>query len=461
MWKFFLWSFLGVLLCIGCNSVPSKTHWPEVRPLGQEFKTYQAPETEYVSLPEAFQEPTDSLTLAQALSYTLLRHPELIQFALEIRAKEAATLQASLFPNPEMSLEVEDFGGRDNLKGFKGSETTLQISQLFPLGGKIDAQTQVASLEQDLSAWDYEAKRLEILTQSTKAFLNVLESQEQLKLSEEKLILAQQIFKIISAKVEAGKVAPVEGNRAKIPLAESEFGVTQAQQNLQSSRKRLSVFWGNWEPHFSTVLGDFYQIQGLPLEKELFKHLADHPEIARFSVEKEKYQSILKWENAKSIPDLRVDAGVRYSNAEESQSFMLGVSVPLPLFDRNQGAISEARHRFSQVQAKESAIKLKLLSELSEYYQELANAYQEILSLKEIRLPQAETSFKAVSAGYQQGKFSYLEILDTQSILFEMKSKYIEALKKYHRSLAEIEFRIAKKIPRSNEKPQLTKGTNS
>lgn len=454
MWKFFLRSFLGAILLLGCYSAPQVSYEPRKQLLGQSLSSYSVPESTSFSLPETFQESVNPLTLAQALSYTLLRHPELVQFALEVRAKEAVTLQASLFPNPEITIDVEDFGGRDDFKGGQSAETTLQISQLFQLGGKIASQTQVASIDRDLSVWDYESKRLEILTHTTQTFLTVLAAQEHLRLAEETFILAQQIFKIISAKVDAGKVAPVEGNRAKIPLSSSELAVTQAKQNLDSARKRLSLFWGNEDPQFSTAVGNFYEVTSIPTEYELLKQLPSHPEIARFSAEKAKYQAMIQSETAKSYPDIEFHAGVHYSNAEDSQSFLLGVSVPLPLFDRNQGGIAEARHRLSQVQAKESAVQLKMRSELLGFYQELANAYQEILSLNQIRIPQAEISFKAITAGYQQGKISYLEVLDAQSVLFEMKSKYIEALKKYHHSRAEIEFRIAQSIFTKSSSPQ-------
>ena len=111
-----------------------------------------------------------------------MQHPRLAAFGWEVRAGEARTLQASLPPNPEVGIEVENFAGSGALRGFRGTEITIHLSQLIELAGKRQKRTRVAALERDLVAWDYEATRIDVLTQVTQAFVEVLSAQERLRL---------------------------------------------------------------------------------------------------------------------------------------------------------------------------------------------------------------------------------------------------------------------------------------
>lgn len=149
------------------------------------------------------EEPLNVITLPQAQSLALMKNPELTAFTLEIRAKEGQAIQAGLLPNPEISFTVENFGGSGDLHGFKGTETTLQISQMVELGGKLSKRRYVATLERNLANWDFEAKRADVLSEVTKAFIEVLSSQESLALTEELVSLSEEVFNTISARVKA------------------------------------------------------------------------------------------------------------------------------------------------------------------------------------------------------------------------------------------------------------------
>ncbi|MFA5253008.1 MAG: TolC family protein, partial [Phycisphaerae bacterium] len=97
---------------------------------------------------------------------------------METRVAEARELQAGLWPNPALEIGVEDVGGSGGRSGFNAAETTIQLSQLIELGDKAQKRRNVASLEKELTGWDYEAKRLEILTEASKAYVELLAIQE-------------------------------------------------------------------------------------------------------------------------------------------------------------------------------------------------------------------------------------------------------------------------------------------
>src|SRR5262245_60728610 len=115
---------------------------------------------------EGVEEPRGVIRLQQVLTLTLLRNPELAAFSFDMRAAEARALQAGIWPNPQLGVEVENVAGTGSTtKGVRAAETTLQLSQLIELGGKRAKRMRLAGLERELTSWDYEVKRLDVLTE--------------------------------------------------------------------------------------------------------------------------------------------------------------------------------------------------------------------------------------------------------------------------------------------------------
>ena len=170
---------LGVL---GCEEQSKKVVWPQRRGLGKQFSTFQPP-AKPMETTDVYQiaEPTGAVTLREALALALMHNPDLKAFSWDVRASEAKQLQASLWPNPELEVEIEEAGGSGERKGFDGAETTIQLSQLIEMGDKRGKRTKLASLEKELAGWDYEAKRLDVFTEVAKAFVEVLAAQQRLE----------------------------------------------------------------------------------------------------------------------------------------------------------------------------------------------------------------------------------------------------------------------------------------
>ena len=150
---FILPLLLTLVWASGCSSYDTKAVVPQPLPLVAPYPA-AAPEEEpgkerapAASVPG----PDSTLTLDRALSLALTRNPGLAAFSLEVRAREARALQASLAPNPDFSIEVENFGGKGTFSGFDGSETTISLGQLMELGGKRGKRTRVAALDGDLA----------------------------------------------------------------------------------------------------------------------------------------------------------------------------------------------------------------------------------------------------------------------------------------------------------------------
>jgi cobalt-zinc-cadmium efflux system outer membrane protein len=392
------------------------------------------------------EEPTGPLTLGSALSLALRGNPELATFAWEIRARDAQILQASLLPNPQVGVEIEDFGGSDQLADFDGSDTTLQLKQTIELGGKRATRTNVASLRGDLARWDYEVKKLDVIAETTGAFVDVLAAQERVALTEELAALAQSVLDTTAQRVKAGKVSPLEETKANVALSTSRIAQQQALRELDASRRRLATLWGASRPEFERVEGVLNTVTPVPPAEDLARQISGNPDVARWDAEMEQRRAALTLEKAGRVPDLTLGGGVRYLGETDDHAFVVQAELPLPLFDRNQGRILEAQHRLSQGEHQRRAAETRVLRELSEAHRKLSAAFAEARGLTNDVLPGARTVFDASQEGYRQGKFGYLEVLDAQRTLFEARGRHIEALTSYQKAVADIERAVGMRI---------------
>ena len=141
---------VGILSCANRND-DAVRH--EIAPLRRQGRPASAFGERRAVVPSSEQiaEPTGVITLRDAAAFALVNNPELRAFYLEIRAAEARKLQAGLLPNPKIGVEVEEFGGTDERRGFDSAETRIELGQLIELGGKRSKRVRVASLEESLA----------------------------------------------------------------------------------------------------------------------------------------------------------------------------------------------------------------------------------------------------------------------------------------------------------------------
>lgn len=379
------------------------------------------------------------LTLGQALALVLIHNPELKTYSLETRAAEARTLQAGLRPNPEFEVEIENIGGTGQQRGFKAAESTFQLSQLIELGDKAGKRRKAAAFEKELADLDFQSKRLDLFSETAKAFISVLKAQEELQLSNELLKLSEESFAAVEKRADAGKDSPIEKTRASVALSTMKITHLETQRNLDYTKKHLASFWGQDTPLFERAAGNLDRIEPLPSPDELKNLLKQNPQYARWDTEIQKSRAVLELEKSKAIGDITVGAGVRRFNETRDNAFVLGISIPLPLSDRNQGARQEAVYNLAKSTQEQKAAWLKLQTEFNQAYQDYANAYHRADSLKNTVLPAAHEMFGAAIRAYQEGKADYLNVLDAQRTYFEVKSEYIQHLSAYHIAKMDIE----------------------
>jgi cobalt-zinc-cadmium efflux system outer membrane protein len=436
-----------MILLLGCGAHQADVAWQEARPLGRDL-TISKPPIHVPTVEESpqLQEPTGTINLRQVLTLALTHNPDLKAFSWAVRAGEAKTLQAGLRPNPELETEIEEFGGSGDLSGFSAIETTIQLGVPIDLGGVRRKQRQIAGLEAELAGWNYETARLDVLTQVNRAFIDVLAAQKVVTLNEELVRLAEQVFNTAKAQVEAGKVAPVQQMRTQVELVNSRIALEASKRGLEGARFVLAATWGSTSPTFEKVEGQFEMAKPIPTVEQLANRIFQNPNIARWTVEIAHRRAAIQLERSRRVPDLSIGGGMKHLNESDDVAFIFGLSLPIPLFDRNQGAIREAEYNLVRSFEEQRSAEVAVRTALMTAYGTLSAAAGTVSSLKNEVLPSAQSTFDAVTEGYRIGKFDFLEMLDAQRTLFDVRSSYIDALAKYHKAVADVERLIGEPL---------------
>jgi outer membrane protein, heavy metal efflux system len=379
------------------------------------------------------------LTLREALALTLKENPELAAFSWDVRSAEARVLQSRLWPNPELNTQTEDIGGTKQSSGLSRSQTTLQLSQLIELGGKRSARAREAMMGRQLAKLDYDSKRLDVLRKTAQAFVDVLGGQERVRLTEENVNLASALLPDIRKRIEAGKASAIEQTRIDVAVASARIELDQTKRALLAARQHLAAQWGSAQSDFNRAVGDLEAIRSLPNLEKLSFNLSFNPEIARWEPEREKREATLRLQQAEAVPNLTLSAGPRYIVDTGEWTQVVGFTLPLPFWNRNQGAILDAQNQLAKVEDEKRSAVARLSTELSDAYQTVARASNEIHILKESVLPGAEKTVGAIQEGYNAGRFSYLDINEARRTLTAARLQYVQALSDYHKAIADIE----------------------
>ncbi len=429
--KVVLFLLTALVLLAGCGAPQIKTLKTEPAPLIKKFASKASTDKTTAK--------KNILTLSDALHWALQRNPQLQAFSLEIRAREAATLQAALLPNPELEVEVENFAGSGPLATFKATETTVSIGQLIELAGKRQKRTKLAQLFSEQANWDFENQKRIVYSQVVQAFYQTLIAQEMARLNQEIFTLTKDFRKQVAYRVKIGRSSPAELARADVEMAQAKIAFEQSKRKLQAARRQLAATWGANEDSFESVQGSVEALKSLPSLSVLQKALENNPLLSKQKLKKE--QSQLRWQLAKAyrVPDPVIRLGYRRINEIDQQALVAGLSLPLPILNQNQGAIEEAAWAVKKTNSELKALQLQLTTELNTLYQHLLATHQAIQALKNEILPQAQKAFETITKGYQLGKFTFLQVLDAQRSLFSARQSYFQQLAAFQNLRAQIE----------------------
>jgi outer membrane protein, heavy metal efflux system len=385
----------------------------------------------FIAHGSAWAQSTATLSLPEAIALAVTKHPDLAAARLEIEASEGAILQGGARPNPELALTQEGTRKLDR-------STALQLNWPIELGEKRQARVEAARRTHELARADFAQTLMDVRAAVVTAYLEALSAQQRVQLAQESYALAEQTTNMTGKRVSAGKLSPVEETKARVAQAQLKVELAQAQAEFRVLLHKLAVQWGDVAPRFEQLDGQLITLPQIPSLASVELRLAKSPRLRRSEVEVLRRQALTQVEVSKQSLDPTVSLGVKRS-AGSSSLILLGLSMPLPLFDRNQGNLLESRRREDKALQEQQSQKLRLHSEVLQVRERFVAARSELDTLREEVLPGAQSAYDAARKGFDAGKFSFLETLDAQRTLVQASAQHLKAVADLHRLAADLE----------------------
>ncbi|PNB75230.1 type I secretion protein TolC [Pseudomonas sp. GW456-E7] len=362
-----------------------------------------------------------TLTLDQALKTAFAGNPELAAAQWEIGIAEGDRQQAGLVPNPEVSWEAEDTRSESRT-------TTVMLSQSIELGGKRGARIDVASRAQDAAGIELERRSNALRADVIQAFSSAQTTQHRLQLSRQSLELAEQGLRVTQGRIQAGKSSSVEGTRAQVQLSEVRLELSRAERDQANAYQQLAQVMGASLPTLVSVQTAPQGMPSLPPPARLLERLNETPELRLAKLQIDQREASLGLEKAQRIPDLTVSVGSQYSETERERVNVVGLSMPIPLFNRNQGNVLAAARRADQARDLRNATELRLRTEIQTTLAQWQTANSEVKAFNQTILPAAQSAVESATRGFEMGKFGFLDVLDAQRTLISARTQYIQAV---------------------------------
>ncbi|RVT95751.1 TolC family protein [Rhodovarius crocodyli] len=378
-------------------------------------------------LPALAQQPANGRLVItspqQAVELALARAPVLRGAAAGVRAAQGDRLQAGLRPNPEVSISGDGFGGTRSYAGIRSLETTATLSQRLEVGGQRQSRIRAAQDALALAGLDAQAVRLELIREVTRTLAEAVAALREIDIAQERLRLANEVIRATQARVEAGRDALAQQRRAEVARETARVALGRAQQNADIAARNLAALLAAPAVQVNAARAGWFDDLG-PRPAAPAAMAADQLDRARLDALTTQRRSELEVQRRLAIPDVSVSGGVRhYREGGGDASFVLGLSIPLPVFDRNQGNIMRAGAEVARAEAEAERGRLYLDASMSESERRLEQAWRAADALRRTALPAAQEAARHAREGYAEGKFSLLEVLDAQRALSDVREE--------------------------------------
>lgn len=374
------------------------------------------------------------VTMTEAVERALQASPALKAKGERSLAADAVFRQAATSPNPSVSLEIENAAGTGRYTALDESEMSLGVSQRIELGGKQSARVGLAAADRALM--DIERERVEhaVAHEARAAFIELFAAQSALAIAEEQLKVAEDIERLATRRVSAARDPVTVKLRAQVSTAGYRAKREQLLHDLHRTKRALSNLWGEPSEDFEI---DVNALQGEPAALAV-ADLKSSPEVREREVAAARAQRKLDLEKSNASTDVSVGVGVRRFENGGDFAGLLSLSVPIMVFNDNQGNVERAVAEYRAANLDVEEAQRRHRQQLLSLEEEVERSRTELKSVRDVQLPLAREAFAAARRGYELGAFAFTEIAEAQRIVAELEDRHISALRTLHLAHASI-----------------------
>lgn len=381
------------------------------------------------------------LSLEEALALAERNHPELAEAKARWEASVGRAHQAGAWPNPALIARMESAPLRGG--GAGEAEFLAGISQSLPVGGRLEAAHRAEALEAERLLLEFEAARRTVRSRVQAAFAAALFADQVLALHREAASDAEKAVALAGSLAAAGEALAVDVSRARIERVRVLQERDRAGSLSEEARVALTAAIGVAGLEIKSIEGSLETAIELPALESLAAELAHHPLLKAARAGVLAQEARLELAQAQRIPDINLDLLYRRLENTVEDAFDVGLSVTLPVFNRNRGAVREARadRRAAQARAEMNAIDLS--RELQHAHLRLKRALAASRTLKEEVVTQQDEIARAYEARYEAGDASLGDLLPIRRDRIAARLAHLDALREVMESWSKLSQFVA------------------
>jgi cobalt-zinc-cadmium efflux system outer membrane protein len=393
----------------------------------------------------AAQGPLTRLSLDEAVSLAARANPTVRAKGFEYQAVGAGEITAGLRPNPTLGLGAEQFtpgGPKAGGDTYSIAQYTLSLGQTIELGGKRGRRIDSARAATQASGYELADVRRQVLYQVKKSFSDAQTARDSLALAEQNLASLDEVERIQRVRAEKGDISELELLRIQVQRFAFERDAADARQALRAAKIALRSVVGR-----DTVAEDFEIVGELTVRDfaatatDLYRlALANRPDLGAAEAARKKAEADIKLARANAWTD--ITPGIEYQRIGPDNTVGFVVSVPLRIFDRNQGEIARTQADAKRAAAAREAVAIQALSEVDTALAALGTERDKLTVLRDTYLSKARQVRDTVEFAYRRGGVNLLDYLDAQRTYRDTAAEYLRSLGSYWTAFYQLETAV-------------------
>lgn len=347
--------------------------------------------------------------------------PTTLEAGALLDAAQARVVQARVRPNPTIGLDVENAFGSGPFDGFGNAETTLVVTQDLELWGRRSARVGVARADADAAAL---RRDLSIIDAAGRLALVYAEAEA----AEHRAELAGEALNITLADARAALVLVQQGREPMVRSLQAESEAAAARASLDAAVAERDAAYARLTavamlPAPVTSIPDSLIDLAPPTAAVRDE---DTPVVRVARSEREAAERRIKVEQIAARPDISASIGLRRYEAEDATALTVGISMPLPLFDRNRGNIDAARAEFRAADARLTGARQEAQADRNAAMARLSASVSRV-SASDAGVTAAEEAYRLSRIGFDAGRMSQLELRASRAALISARNAAVDA----------------------------------
>ncbi len=343
--------------------------------------------------------------------------PRLIEGEANLQAAQGLARQSAALPNPSVSYQSENFSGSNNFSRISPVQNTLSLSETVEIGGKRGARIAAQAAGVQAAKAGFEEVRADFARDLATAYASCEVAGLRVQLLQEELARASEDLRAARLLVEAGRESDLRSIQA-------QAAVTNTQADLESARANLSEVAGTSQPYSDVRPLLLRAADRLVLPSEEIP--SEIPALRTAEAERDAAARRLEVERKRPISDITVSVGSRRLAGLDATALVAGVSIPLPIFDRNRGAIAAQLSELHAADARLTSVRLEVQGNWRASFAQARAADWRLKASSESEAA-AREAYRLGRIGYDAGRTPLIELLAIRRALSEAQFRSVEA----------------------------------